>query len=87
MSVHDHLRFEPSAVRRGCWIAEPPGARYTVFESVSGFVILFQRVASDATDETSVPHQFRHFFPTYDAAAHACAKHYVLMSGQDLTGA
>ena len=50
--------------------------RYTIYESLSGFLAHYQRTTSDATGQTPAPQRLRSFFRSFDAAAAACGEHY-----------
>jgi hypothetical protein len=70
------LAFTPSPIRAQTWIAEPKGMRYTVYESLSGFLAHYERTTSDATGQTPAPHRLRTFFSSFEEAARACREHY-----------
>jgi hypothetical protein len=76
MTTHHAIVFEPSPFRRNSWYAEVPGFRYTIYQSLSGYVVHHARLAADATGSTLAPERLRHFFATFDEARIACEDHY-----------
>jgi hypothetical protein len=70
------LTFEPSKFRSHCWIAEAPLVRYTIYQSISGFVVHYQRIAPGATGQTVPPERLRIFFLSFDQARSASEEHY-----------
>lgn len=76
MKAHQSLVFEPSPFRRNSWLAELPLMRYTIYQSLSGYVVHHQRLTPDATGRTLAPERLRHFFSTFDEARVASEEHY-----------
>jgi hypothetical protein len=57
-------------------VAELPDRRYTVYESLSGFVVNFHYICAHDPGQTPAPERLRHFFSSFDEAALACGEHY-----------
>jgi hypothetical protein len=76
MSAPGILDFQPSPFRRNSWFAEGPAIRYTIYQSLSGYVVHYARLTPDATGTTLAPERLRHFFATFDEANAACEEHY-----------
>lgn len=76
MNPAPSLSFKPSEIRDRCWVAETPDTRYTIYESLSGFVVNYQRIVTGATGLTPAPQRLRHFFGSFADAARACSEHH-----------
>ena len=79
MSSLAPLSFQPSPFRQNSWFAEAPTVRYTVYQSLSGYVVHHQRISPDATEQTLAPERLCHFFTSFEDALAACDEHYRAM--------
>ncbi|HEX3132678.1 MAG TPA: hypothetical protein VHX44_03735 [Planctomycetota bacterium] len=76
MSTIGALDFQPVPLRTGVWKAEVTGMTYTIFKSVSGYVVHCGRRDHGGSGDTPVGGTPRGLHASYAVAVDACNAHY-----------